>query len=49
LSVFPSELQVIRKLLTESGTLIYMGMPSADTPEEETFIALHPGVDPRSL
>mmetsp|Transcript_6278 Transcript_6278/g.10573 ORF Transcript_6278/g.10573 Transcript_6278/m.10573 type:complete len:107 (-) Transcript_6278:179-499(-) len=41
--------KVIRKLLTESGTLIYLGIPSADTPEEETIIALHPGIDPRSL
>ena len=42
-------IQVIRKLLTESGTLIYMGMPAADAPEDETMLALHPGIDPQSL
>ena len=41
-------LQVIKKLVNESAKLIIMGNPSADTPDSEKMIAVHPGVDMRA-
>jgi hypothetical protein len=39
--------KVIRRLL--GNTLILIGMPEAEIPEEDQMIALHPNVDIRSL
>jgi DNA replication licensing factor MCM6 len=41
--------KVIRKLLAVGSTLILIGMPPAGTPEDEQMLALHPGIDVRSL
>ncbi|CAM9759412.1 unnamed protein product [Discosporangium mesarthrocarpum] len=34
--------QVMRRLITKDGSLVYLGDPEADIPDEERLIAVHP-------